>query len=75
MLRTIHANEDPRYSWRWATGPYAGVGCTPLSVRVCTFDQTVDACAGQMTPLWVGCFDDVAALRDFVTRVGHRLRL
>ncbi|MBS9445133.1 5-(carboxyamino)imidazole ribonucleotide synthase [Xylella fastidiosa subsp. multiplex] len=41
----------------------------PLGVRVCTFDQTVDACAGQMTPLWVGCFDDVAALRDFVTRV------
>ncbi|HHW4678475.1 MAG TPA: 5-(carboxyamino)imidazole ribonucleotide synthase [Xylella sp.] len=41
----------------------------PLGVRVCVFDQTVDACAGQIAPLWVGRFDDRTALHDFVNRV------
>ncbi|HHW4680352.1 MAG TPA: 5-(carboxyamino)imidazole ribonucleotide synthase, partial [Xylella taiwanensis] len=41
----------------------------PLGVRVCVFDQTVDACAGQIAPLWVGRFDDRTVLRDFVNRV------
>ena len=41
----------------------------PLGLRFVVFDPAADACAGQIAPLQVGAFDDVAALAEFAAKV------
>ncbi|MBO9791337.1 MULTISPECIES: 5-(carboxyamino)imidazole ribonucleotide synthase [Xanthomonas] len=41
----------------------------PLGIRFAVFDPAVDACAGQVAPLQVGAFDDVATLAAFAGQV------
>lgn len=41
----------------------------PLGIRFVVFDPAADACAGQVAPLQVGAFDDLAALEEFAGRV------
>ncbi|TDB26621.1 5-(carboxyamino)imidazole ribonucleotide synthase [Stenotrophomonas sp. ATCM1_4] len=41
----------------------------PLGIRFVVFDPATDACAGQVAPLQVGAFDDLAALEEFAGRV------
>ena len=41
----------------------------PLGLRFVVFDPAADACAGQVAPLQVGAFDDVAALAEFAAKV------
>jgi 5-(carboxyamino)imidazole ribonucleotide synthase len=41
----------------------------PLGIRFMVFDPAADACAGQVAPLQVGAFDDLAALEEFAGRV------
>ncbi|MBV6810859.1 5-(carboxyamino)imidazole ribonucleotide synthase [Xanthomonas campestris pv. pennamericanum] len=41
----------------------------PLGIRFAVFDPAADACAGQVAPLRVGAFDDVATLAAFAGQV------
>ncbi|WP_372183431.1 5-(carboxyamino)imidazole ribonucleotide synthase [Xanthomonas axonopodis] len=41
----------------------------PLGIRFAVFDPAADACAGQVAPLQVGAFDDVATLAAFAGQV------
>ncbi|MFA1262611.1 5-(carboxyamino)imidazole ribonucleotide synthase [Xanthomonas campestris pv. olitorii] len=41
----------------------------PLGIRFAVFDPAADACAGQVAPLQVGAFDDVASLAAFAEQV------
>ncbi len=41
----------------------------PLGLRFVVFDPAADACAGQVAPLQVGAFDNVAALAEFAAKV------
>lgn len=41
----------------------------PLGIRFAVFDPVADACAGQVAPLQVGAFDDVATLAAFAEQV------
>jgi len=41
----------------------------PLGVRFAIYDPAADACAGQVAPLHVGTFDDVATLQTFARAV------